>query len=163
MFGGQYVPRKIDRSRSIQGASIGILPPPPSENSIVPWSNDITMTGDDVEDNDDSEEPDPKRLRLTDGYDIALAVMEVPRTYNEAMASPQAYKWKEAIHDLLVGCADDATDDDIKAQLSEHFKLKDLGHARFVLGIEIQYDRPKAKLHICQSQLILRLIEKFGQ
>ncbi|KAI9905581.1 hypothetical protein PsorP6_013858 [Peronosclerospora sorghi] len=42
-------------------------------------------------------EPDPKRLRLTDGYDIALAVMDIPRTYNEAMASPQAYKWKEAI------------------------------------------------------------------
>ncbi|KAI9908574.1 hypothetical protein PsorP6_003355 [Peronosclerospora sorghi] len=97
MFGGQYVPRKIDRARSIQVESIGPLPPPPSENNIVPWSNDITITGDDVEDNDDSEEPDPKRLRLTDGYDIALAVMDVPRTYNEAMASPQDYKWKEAI------------------------------------------------------------------
>ncbi|KAI9908995.1 hypothetical protein PsorP6_014986 [Peronosclerospora sorghi] len=109
------------------------------------------MTGDGVEDNDDSGEPDPKQLRLTDGYDVALTVMDVHFTYNEEMASPQAYKWKEAIPD------------DIKAQLSEHFKLKDLGHARFVLGIEIQYDRPKAKLHICQSQFILRLIEKFGQ
>ncbi|KAI9908449.1 hypothetical protein PsorP6_016505 [Peronosclerospora sorghi] len=118
------------------------------------------MTGDGVEDNDDSEEPDPKRLRLTDGYDIELAVIDVPRTYNELMASPQAYKWKEAIHDLLVGCADDTAD---YTQLSEHFKLKDLGHARFVLGVEIQYDRPKAKLHICQSQFIQRLIEKFGQ
>ncbi|KAI9906740.1 hypothetical protein PsorP6_016208 [Peronosclerospora sorghi] len=68
---------------------------------IVPWSNDITMTGDGVEDNDDSEEPDPKRLRITDGYDIALTVMDVPRTYNEAMASPQAYNWKEAIQSAL--------------------------------------------------------------
>ncbi|KAJ0390483.1 hypothetical protein P43SY_012096 [Pythium insidiosum] len=42
-------------------------------------------------------EPDPKRLRLTDGYEIALAVMEIPRTYKEAMASSQAPKWKEAI------------------------------------------------------------------
>ncbi|KAI9919883.1 hypothetical protein PsorP6_015823 [Peronosclerospora sorghi] len=59
------------------------------------------MAGDGVEDNDDSEEPDPTRLRLTEGYDIALAVMDIPRTYNEAMASPQAYKWKEPIrHEL---------------------------------------------------------------
>ncbi|KAI9907301.1 hypothetical protein PsorP6_016286 [Peronosclerospora sorghi] len=65
--------------------------------------------------------------------------------------------------DLLIGCADDATADDIKDQLSERFKLKDIDLARFGLDIEIQYDRPKAKLHICQSQFILRLIEKFGQ
>ncbi|KAI9905126.1 hypothetical protein PsorP6_014139 [Peronosclerospora sorghi] len=29
--------------------------------------------------------------------------------------------------------------------------------------IHIHYDRPKAKLHICQSQFILQLIEKFGE
>ncbi|KAI9914585.1 hypothetical protein PsorP6_006809 [Peronosclerospora sorghi] len=64
VFGGQYAPKNIDCPRSIQGESIGLLPPPPSENSIAPWSNDTTMTGDGVEDNDDSEEPDPKQLRL---------------------------------------------------------------------------------------------------
>ncbi|KAI9922742.1 hypothetical protein PsorP6_002177 [Peronosclerospora sorghi] len=88
VFGGQYAPRNIDR------ASIGLLPPPPSENSVVPWSNDTIWNGDGVEDNDDSEEPDPKRLLLTEGYYIALEVMDFPRTYNEAMASPQAYKWE---------------------------------------------------------------------
>ncbi|KAI9917639.1 hypothetical protein PsorP6_013356 [Peronosclerospora sorghi] len=55
------------------------------------------MTSHGVQDDDDSEEPDPKLLRLTEGYDIALAVMEIPRIYNEAVVSPQAYKWKEEI------------------------------------------------------------------
>ncbi|KAI9907408.1 hypothetical protein PsorP6_016300 [Peronosclerospora sorghi] len=36
-------------------------------------------------------------LQPTEGYNIALSVMEIPRTYNEAIASPQAYKWNEAI------------------------------------------------------------------
>ncbi|KAI9907170.1 hypothetical protein PsorP6_016288 [Peronosclerospora sorghi] len=62
---------------------------------------------------------------------------------------------------LINGCADDATADDIKAQLLERFKLKDLG--QICPWHCIQYDRPKAKLHICQSKFILRLIEKFGQ
>ncbi|KAI9912034.1 hypothetical protein PsorP6_009779 [Peronosclerospora sorghi] len=94
VFGGQYAPKNIDRSRSIQGSLMGLFPPPPSENSIFP---DTTMTGDGVQDDEDSEESDPKRLRLTEGYDIALALMDTPRTYNEATASPHAYKWKEAI------------------------------------------------------------------
>ncbi|KAJ0392461.1 hypothetical protein P43SY_002015 [Pythium insidiosum] len=264
-------------------------------------------------DEHDSGKPDPKRLRLTDGYEIALAVMEIPRTYKEAMASSQAPKWKEAIRrelrshfrnhtwdavrrpqgvreigckwvygvdfwetyspvaslnsvraflafccmrryvirqldvetaflngkleedvymrppegvklpegmicklqrsiyglrqaaavwhntikgvlremgfdqcrsdqcvfvrrdgedsvflvlyvdDLLIGCSSDDMADKIKMQLAEHFALKDLGDARFVLGIEVAYDRSKGNLHICQSQFIQRLMEKFGQ
>jgi hypothetical protein len=42
-------------------------------------------------------EPDPKRPRLTDSYEIALAATDVPLSYREAMASPDAAKWKEAI------------------------------------------------------------------
>ncbi|KAI9912389.1 hypothetical protein PsorP6_006265 [Peronosclerospora sorghi] len=54
--------------------------------------------------------------------------------------------------------ANDSVADDIKAQLSEHFKLKDLGDAIFA-----QYGRSKEKLHICQLKFIQRLIDKFGQ
>ncbi|KAI9907537.1 hypothetical protein PsorP6_016533 [Peronosclerospora sorghi] len=43
----------------------------------------------------------PERLRLTDGYEIALDVMEIPRTYKEAMASPQDAEWKEAVRRQL--------------------------------------------------------------
>ncbi|KAE9354977.1 hypothetical protein PR003_g3065 [Phytophthora rubi] len=42
------------------------------------------------------DEPDNKRPR-TDDYEMAMAAMEVPRSYNEAMSSPASAKWKEAI------------------------------------------------------------------
>ncbi|GMF54557.1 unnamed protein product [Phytophthora fragariaefolia] len=41
-------------------------------------------------------EPDNKRPR-TDDYEMAMAAMEVPRSYNEAMSSAASAKWKEAI------------------------------------------------------------------
>lgn len=46
---------------------------------------------------DDNNERENKRLRLTDGYEIALAAAEVPRTYAEAIASPGAPRWKDAM------------------------------------------------------------------
>ncbi|KAI9913568.1 hypothetical protein PsorP6_006567 [Peronosclerospora sorghi] len=70
------------------------------ENQIVfgdQYLPPLPENRDDSSRDDDSDigEPDPKRLRLTDGYEIALAVMEIPRTYEEAMASPEAAEWKE--------------------------------------------------------------------
>ncbi|KAJ0412135.1 hypothetical protein ATCC90586_004055 [Pythium insidiosum] len=44
----------------------------------------------------DRDEPESKRPRL-DEYEIALAADEVPTSYSEAMASPDAKQWKEAI------------------------------------------------------------------
>lgn len=44
--------------------------------------------------NDEAEEPDPKRLRLTNSYEIALSVCALLRTYAEAMASPDSAKLK---------------------------------------------------------------------
>ncbi|KAE9090712.1 Copia protein [Phytophthora fragariae] len=41
-------------------------------------------------------EPDPKRPRL-DEYEIALAATDVPGSYREAMSSPEAKQWKEAV------------------------------------------------------------------
>ncbi|KAI9907027.1 hypothetical protein PsorP6_016531 [Peronosclerospora sorghi] len=67
------------------------------DHSIVPWFKDATVTGDGVQDDDDSGEPYPKRLRLTEGYEIALKVMEIPLTYKKAMALLQDDKWKETI------------------------------------------------------------------
>ncbi|KAI9912387.1 hypothetical protein PsorP6_006266 [Peronosclerospora sorghi] len=55
------------------------------------------MVGDGVQDDDNLGVPDPKRLRLIERYEIALAVMEITRTYKEAMASPHADKWNEAV------------------------------------------------------------------
>jgi hypothetical protein len=45
----------------------------------------------------DAESPERKRMRLDDEYEIALAVLEVPRNYKEAMGCVDAVKWKDAI------------------------------------------------------------------
>jgi hypothetical protein len=44
------------------------------------------------------EEPESKRPRLDDGYEIALSAVEAPQLYEEAMNSPEATQWKEAVH-----------------------------------------------------------------
>ena len=43
----------------------------------------------------DTSESDLKRLRLTDGYDIVLAVMKIPRSHEEALTSIDTSKWIE--------------------------------------------------------------------
>ena len=44
------------------------------------------------------------------------------------------------VDDLLVGCEHDEEVDNISRELSAHFSLKSLGDARYVLGVEINYD-----------------------
>jgi hypothetical protein len=46
-------------------------------------------------------EPDPKRPRLDDDYEVALAAPDVHMSYHEAMLSPDAAKWKKAIRSEL--------------------------------------------------------------
>jgi hypothetical protein len=59
----------------------------------------LTATANDQEgkSESDNEEPENKRPRLDDGYEVALVAAEVPRSYKEAMASAEAAMWKEAI------------------------------------------------------------------
>ncbi|KAE8976384.1 Copia protein [Phytophthora rubi] len=65
-----------------------------SENGAIPLlTNEPHMTS---QADDGDGEPDPKRPRL-DEYEIALAATDVPSSYKEAMASPEAKHWKEAI------------------------------------------------------------------
>ncbi|GMF27787.1 unnamed protein product [Phytophthora fragariaefolia] len=65
-----------------------------SENGAIPLlDNEPHMT---TQADEGDGEPDPKRPRL-DEYEIALAAMDVPSSYKEAMASPEAKHWKEAI------------------------------------------------------------------
>ncbi|GMF42235.1 unnamed protein product [Phytophthora fragariaefolia] len=39
----------------------------------------------------------------------------------------------------------------VKAQIAEKLKIKELGHARFILGVEIDYNMEDRKLGICQQ------------
>jgi len=47
-------------------------------------------------------------------------------------------------------------------ELSKHFKLRDLGDTKFLLGIEISRDRSKQSLSLSQKQYILNILERFG-
>ena len=62
----------------------------------------------------DTSEPDPKRIRLTNGYDIALAVKEIPRTYQESLASPDAATWKKTIDREISSHSPNYTWDDVR-------------------------------------------------
>ncbi|GMF36192.1 unnamed protein product [Phytophthora fragariaefolia] len=65
-----------------------------SENGAIPLlTNEPHMT---TQADEGDGEPNPKRPRL-DEYEIALAATDVPSSYKEAMASPEAKHWKEAI------------------------------------------------------------------
>jgi hypothetical protein len=63
-------------------------------DNIVPLlaSSPASLNDDSIDDH----EPENKRQR-TDEYEIALAVSDLPRSYAEAIASPEGAKWKEAI------------------------------------------------------------------
>jgi hypothetical protein len=67
------------------------------------------------------------------------------------------------VDDMLIGAASVQEIDDVKQQLGGHFNIKDLGAARYILGMELEYDQRLGRMFIGQSQLVLRLTEKFNQ
>ncbi|KIJ49713.1 hypothetical protein M422DRAFT_89278, partial [Sphaerobolus stellatus SS14] len=52
--------------------------------------------------------------------------------------------------------------DNCVQELSKHFKLRDLGETKFLLGIEISRDRSKHTLSLSQKQYTLNILERFG-
>ncbi|POM74328.1 Integrase catalytic core protein [Phytophthora palmivora] len=51
----------------------------------------------------------------------------------------------------------------VKAGISGQFRIKDLGRARFIFGIEINYDMERKALTISQRAYTESIINKFGQ
>ncbi|GMF35187.1 unnamed protein product [Phytophthora lilii] len=66
------------------------------------------------------------------------------------------------VDDLLIGCKSDEIADKSRDELAEHFTLKSLGEARYVLGVEIQYATKKVELLLRQSQFISKMLETFA-
>jgi len=50
----------------------------------------------------------------------------------------------------------------IKCQLAELFEMKDLGEARFILGIKIDRDRANRRLTIAQTEYVKNIVAKYG-
>ncbi len=66
------------------------------------------------------------------------------------------------VDDITLACKDGAKIDSIIQELSNHFKLQDLGPTTQLLGLEIHRDCPNCCLSISQSQYISNLIQEHG-
>jgi transposase InsO family protein len=66
------------------------------------------------------------------------------------------------IDDITFASKSSAAIDKYVSLLSQHFKCRDLGHTRFLLGVAIERDRPTRTLKLHQRQFILDLLNKFG-
>ncbi|KDR64885.1 hypothetical protein GALMADRAFT_82563 [Galerina marginata CBS 339.88] len=52
--------------------------------------------------------------------------------------------------------------DNFVVELAKHFKLRDLGETKFLLGVEITRNREKRKLYLSQRQYIINKLEEFN-
>ena len=66
------------------------------------------------------------------------------------------------VDDMLIAGKDMSEINKIKAQLSGEFKMKDLGAAKKILGMEICRDREAGKLYLSQKNYFERVLECFG-
>ncbi|GMF58098.1 unnamed protein product [Phytophthora fragariaefolia] len=67
------------------------------------------------------------------------------------------------VDDMLIAARDQDVIISVKAQIAEKFKIKELGQARYILGIEIDYNMKDKTLGICQRAYTEAVIKKFGQ
>jgi hypothetical protein len=66
------------------------------------------------------------------------------------------------VDDILMASSDVSLLLETKRFLSPHFEMKDLGEARFILGIEIHRDRMKGVLGLSQKTYIEKVLKKFS-
>jgi hypothetical protein len=66
------------------------------------------------------------------------------------------------VDDMTFASRSAAAIDQIILELSQHFKLRDLGPTTQLLGIEIDRDRSKCSITISQHQYCLDILERFG-
>ena len=66
------------------------------------------------------------------------------------------------IDDITLASKSPAAIDKYVQLLSQHFKCRDLGPTRFLLGVAVERDRPTHTIKLHQHQFILDLLEKYG-
>ena len=66
------------------------------------------------------------------------------------------------IDDITMASASNASMDRVVGELKQHFKLRDLGETKFLLGVEITRDRSKRSISLSQRQYVLDMLEKYG-
>lgn len=66
------------------------------------------------------------------------------------------------IDDITIASKSKADSDKLVHDLSQHFKLRDLGETKFILNIEVIRDRPNRSLSLSQRQYCLDILERYG-
>lgn len=66
------------------------------------------------------------------------------------------------VDDLLILTNNEKTKVLLKGKLSQKFDMKDLGEARYLLGMNITRDRKSGKIWLNQTTYIQRILQKFG-
>src|SRR5271155_3881687 len=66
------------------------------------------------------------------------------------------------VDDLLIFGKDMDSVNDLKAQLSEEYEMKDMGELEYFLGIQVHRDRERKIIHISQPGYIRTILERFG-
>ncbi|KAE8908977.1 hypothetical protein PF001_g9301 [Phytophthora fragariae] len=67
------------------------------------------------------------------------------------------------VDDMLIASRQKIVIASVKAGIAEKFRIKDSGRARFILGVEIDYDMERRTLGISQKAYTESIIKKFGQ
>ncbi|KAM1696422.1 hypothetical protein ACFXTN_027951 [Malus domestica] len=65
------------------------------------------------------------------------------------------------VDDMLIACKSKVEIERLKTQLSNEFEMNDLGEARKILGMEIERDRAKGKISLCQKQYLKKVLQRF--
>ena len=65
------------------------------------------------------------------------------------------------VDDMLIASKDKMEVGRIKQQLRDEFKIKDLGQAKMILGMEITRDRKNDMLYLSQEGSVQKIIERF--
>ena len=66
------------------------------------------------------------------------------------------------VDDLLIAGSNKASIDNIKTEFKNRFKMKDMGEASEVLGLEIQRNRTKRTIFLHQNRYTEKVLERFG-
>ncbi|KAF3622351.1 putative triacylglycerol lipase 2-like [Capsicum annuum] len=118
-------------------------------------------------------------LGLTTSLDLEIEQMDVKTTF---LRGEQGYKKTSSDHcvfvkslsdddfiifflyvnDMLIVENNASTIDELKKQLCKSFALKDLGHAKQILGIRITRIKDERKLYLSQKKYIEPVLERFN-
>ena len=66
------------------------------------------------------------------------------------------------VDDMLIACKVREEIEALKQKLNSEFDMKDLGHAKKILGMEIKRDRRKGTMFLSQKKYLEKVLNTFG-